>query len=87
MMTFKDGIAQIVKLVPTRFALIALPMGLMRVKSTLVNLYGGAPRASIALGPTQLAHGFITFRVINERLTIGEVAPFEYWTPANYARE
>jgi len=51
MMAFKDGAAQIVKLIPTRLALIALPMGLMRVKAALGDLDGRAYRAADAAGP------------------------------------
>ena len=71
-MAFKDGAAQIIKLIPTRLALIALPMGLMRVKAALGNLRGGAGQATETIGPASLANRFIAFRIINEGLNMHE---------------
>ena len=77
-MAFKDGAAQIIKLIPTRLALIALPMGLMRVKAALGNLRGGAGQATETIGPASLANRFIAFRIIKEGLNIHQHGSLQF---------
>jgi len=63
-MAFKDGSGQIIKLLATHLAVIALPVSLMRMKTTLVDQLGVAIRAANPFGPAHLAHFFIAFLLV-----------------------
>ncbi len=66
MMAFENSARQIVELLPTGFAAIALPMGLMGMKAAFVDDPGIAMRATNPVRPAQFAHFFKTSCIIDQ---------------------
>jgi hypothetical protein len=70
MMTFKDGLAQVIELVPTALTLVSLSMGLMGVKTTLMDDFGSTFRAAHAFWLAQLTDDCKAFFVVNQVLDV-----------------
>lgn len=69
-MTFKDCVAQIIKLFGASLTAIPLPMRVAIVKPTFADLIRPTFRAADAIGPTQLANFGIAFCLIDQVLNI-----------------
>jgi hypothetical protein len=69
-MICENRIGEVVKLLTTSVALVALAFRLVGVKTTFAHLGGITRRAFDALGPTQLADGRKTFGIVNQSLNI-----------------
>src|SRR6266404_1065915 len=70
MMTFKDGVRQIVELPPAGLALIALSGHLSRVKPAFGHVCRATRRAMHAFQPPQLTNHLEALGVINEILNV-----------------
>jgi hypothetical protein len=69
-MSFENCIGEVIKLLTTRAAFIALAFRLVGVKTPFAN-FGGITRWALdARGPTQLADGCKTFGIVNQGLKI-----------------
>ena len=64
MVMCENRIGQIVEVPAAGFAMIALPFALALMHSALLDLVGFAPDTSDAFRPAELAHTFITLRVV-----------------------
>jgi hypothetical protein len=69
-MAFKDRVAQIVELLPTFAAVVALPLGLGIMKTSFVNGAGVACGTSDPFRLTQFSNHFKTFRIIYQVLDV-----------------
>ncbi len=65
-MTFEDRAGQIVELLPTSCATIALPVGLMGMKAPFGDHPGATVRTMHSVRPAQFAHFFKTSCIINQ---------------------
>lgn len=65
MMTFKDRVAQIIKLLGTSLTAIPLPVGMVIVKPAFVDLVRATFWTADTLGPAQLTNFRIAFGLID----------------------
>ncbi len=69
-MSFENRMGQVIKLLTTSAALVALAFRLVGVKTTFAKFCGITRWAFDTLGPTQLADGRKTFGIVNQGLNI-----------------
>jgi len=69
-MTFKDRAAQIIELLPTALALVALPMDLTRMETTFVDRTRSTVRAAHAIWPAQFPYYGKALCIINQLLEV-----------------
>jgi len=69
-MTFKDRAAQIIELLPAVPALIALPLGLLRMETTFLDCTRSTLRAAHAIRPAQFPNHRIALRIIDQLLEV-----------------
>jgi hypothetical protein len=79
MMSFKDGVGQVIKLTGTRLAGIPLAIGLMGMLPAFHDLGTVASRAANTCGPTQLPDHFIALGIIDQGLYVNDHANHQFW--------
>jgi len=68
MMSLEDSMREIVKLPLATVAAVALAFWLRAMTSAFHDFVGFTMRTTHAIGPPFLAHGVITFRIVNQLL-------------------
>jgi hypothetical protein len=69
-MTFKNGAAQIIKLLPTLLTLISLPMGLMGMKTTFLDRTRPTGWTAYSVWPAQFSNHRKAFCVVYQVLEV-----------------
>ncbi len=80
-MTFKDRVAQIIKLLAARLTTIALPVRLMGMKSTFADQLGGAIGTTYTIRPADFANFFVAFLLVNQVVNLekhGVILPIRF---------
>lgn len=75
MMAFKDRAGQIIKLLPARLTVVALPVSLMGMKAAFAHLLGIAMRTVDAVRPADFAHFFVAFLLVNQVVDLEKHPP------------
>ncbi len=67
-MAFENGTSQIIKLLPTRLALVSLSITVAVMMPAFLDVRRIAVRAVNPIWPAQVAHHFITLRIVYQLL-------------------
>jgi hypothetical protein len=70
MVSCENRVAQVIELVPTASAFISLSIGLIGMKTTLIDFVGYTVWATNSVRPAQLADHCKAFGVVNEMLDV-----------------